>query len=66
MYFGVGLCDRVVLLAVNPKLKHRGGERKRSVGVPRLWKRVLVGTWVKNGVIEESYRDLYIWLDQRK
>ena len=52
MYLGVGSSVWGVLLAVNPKLKHRGGKRKRSVGVPRLWKRVLVGMWVKGRVRE--------------
>ena len=41
-------------------------EKKEEYGVPWLWKRVSFGTWVKDRIREEGYKDLYKWLDQRK
>ncbi len=41
-------------------------EKKEEYGVPRLWKRVPVGTWVKGKFGKEDFKDLYKWLDQRK
>jgi hypothetical protein len=41
-------------------------EKDKYYGIPLLWKRVLVGTWVKGGIREEGYKDLYKWMDQRK
>jgi|TARA_Y100000294_G_C8335504_1_gene248487 hypothetical protein len=38
-------------------------EKKEEYGVPWLWKRVPVGTWVKGGKRVEGYKDLNKWLD---
>jgi len=38
-------------------------EKKEEYGVPWLWKRVPVGTWVKVRIVKEDYKDLYKWLD---
>ena len=46
-----------VMLTVRPVAEHKRMEKKEEYGVPWLWKRVPVGTWVKGGILERSRRD---------
>ena len=54
---GVGITEHPV--PASPPMM----ENKEEYGVPWLWKRVPVGTWVKGGKRVEGYKDLNKWLD---